>query len=217
MTIAERAAVVQERIAAAAARAGRRPEEVTLVAVTKTHPVATLREAIAAGLRDLGENYVQELAEKMPLVDGARWHFIGHLQRNKAKELAGRVALVHGVDSLALAEAIGKRVPPGQVQDILVQVNLAGETTKSGVSEAEVPALAAGIAALPSVRLRGLMTIPPPDEDNRARFRALAALARRLGLTELSMGMSDDFETAIEEGATLVRVGTAIFGARPKP
>jgi pyridoxal phosphate enzyme (YggS family) len=202
---------IRERIARAAERAGRAPSSVTLIAVSKTVPVERIREAAAAGQRDFGENYVQEMTPKIAEL-AARWHFIGHLQRNKAKDVAGKVALVHTVDTVELAQALGKRAASGQ--DVLAQVNLAGEATKSGVSADELPRLIDGIRGAAGVRLVGLMTIPPPGDDNRARFRQLAELARTHGLAELSMGMSDDFETAIEEGATLVRVGTAIFGAR---
>jgi hypothetical protein len=221
-TIAERLAAVHERIAAAAARAGRAASSVTLVAVSKTHPPSLIREAARAGQRDFGENYVQELVEKRAaLVDldpPPRWHYIGRLQRNKAKDVAGRCALVHAVDGAKLAAEIDRRaLAAGAAQDVLVQVNLSGEATKGGVSEAELPALLDAIRPLARVRCVGLMTMPPPVDDaelNRPFFRRLASLARAHALPELSMGMSDDFEVAIEEGATLVRVGTAIFGAR---
>jgi PLP dependent protein len=217
--IAERLAAVRDRVAAAAARAGR-PGTVTLVAVSKLHPAAAVRAAFAAGAVDLGENYVQELtAKRAELADlPLRWHFIGRLQRNKVRDVAGKVALIHGVDSLLLLQEIGKRAAAaGVVQDLLIQVNVAGEEQKGGVAPDELPALTAACAALPALRLRGLMTMPPLVDDperNRPHFRALAALARAHALAELSMGMSDDLEVAIEEGATLVRVGTAIFGAR---
>ncbi len=217
--IPARLAAVRARIAAAAERAGRSLKDVTLVAVSKTHPAAAVRAAYAAGQRDFGENYAQELVAKraeLADLDDARWHFIGRLQRNKAKDVAG-AALIHAVDGAPLADALARRVPAGARQDVLVQVNIAGETTKAGVSPDEAPALVDAIAALPALRCVGLMTMPPPvaqPEDNRPHFRALAALARRLGLAQLSMGMSDDFEVAVEEGATLVRVGTAVFGAR---
>jgi pyridoxal phosphate enzyme (YggS family) len=209
MTLSERIASVQARVARAAA--GR---AVTLVAVTKTHPPERVREAHAAGLAIFGENYVQELAAKRAaLADLAiAWHFIGHLQKNKAKDVAGQVALIHGVDSLALAQAIDRRAP--RPQDVLVEVNVAGEATKAGVAPAALPELLDGMRGLANVRCRGLMTIPPFGGDNRPHFRRLAELARAHGLPELSMGMSDDFEVAIEEGATIVRVGTALFGAR---
>src|SRR5262249_38680990 len=141
-----------------------------------------------------------------------RWHFVGRLQRNKAKDVVGRVVLIHSVSSAALAAELHKRATT--VQDVLVEVNLAGEATKAGVAPDEVPALLAAIGGFPQLRCTGLMTMPPPGQDNRAHFRALASLARAHGLPQLSMGMSDDFESAIEEGATIVRVGTAIFGPR---
>jgi PLP dependent protein len=208
VTLGERIADVRARIARAAG--GR---AVKLVAVTKTHPVERVREAAAAGLDVLGENYVQELLAKRAALADLRieWHFIGHLQRNKAKDVVGKVALVHGVDSLALAEALARRAT--SPQDILIEVNLGGEASKAGVAPADLPALLAALAPLDGVRCRGLMAIPPPGEGRR-HFRALAALARDHGLPELSMGMSDDFEEAIREGATIVRVGTALFGPR---
>jgi pyridoxal phosphate enzyme (YggS family) len=214
VSLTDRVVQVRARIAAACARARRPESSVTLCAVSKTHPAASVREAHAAGLRDFGENYVQELlAKAAELADlDIRWHYVGHLQRNKAKDVAGRVAMVHGVDSLALAEALDRRAA-GPLP-VLVQVNAGDEASKAGVGWDDVPALVAAIRKLTRVRCDGLMAIPPPGEDNRPRFRRLAALARSLGLAELSMGMSDDFEEAIEEGATIVRVGTAIFGPR---
>jgi pyridoxal phosphate enzyme (YggS family) len=224
--IAERWYAVAAQVAAACARAGRSPAEVTLVAVSKTHPAEAVRAAAAAGARDFGESYAQELATKRQAcgeLGGARWHFIGRLQRNKAKLVAGRVALVHAVDSVELAEELAKRAQ-GAVQPILIAVNVAGEATKGGVDPAAAPALAAAIARVPGVRLDGLMTIPPPSDDpeaSRGSFLALRALRDRLQqelgapLPALSMGMSDDYEVAIACGATHVRIGTAIFGARP--
>jgi PLP dependent protein len=218
--LAERVARVRERVAEAARRAGRNQTEVTLIAVSKTHPPELVREAHRAGLTAFGENYVQELrAKQTALADIAdlAWHFVGGLQRNKAKEVVGRVALLHALDGVPLAEALSRRAPAGVVQDVLVEVNVGGEASKAGVAPADLPALLGALPAFPGVRCRGLMAIPPPalrPEDNRPHFRALAALARAHGLAELSMGMSDDFEVAIEEGATLVRVGTAIFGPR---
>jgi pyridoxal phosphate enzyme (YggS family) len=208
MTLAERIADVRARIARAAA--GR---QITLVAVTKTHPPETVRAAFAAGLSTFGENYVQELgAKQAALADlPVAWHFVGHLQRNKAKDVVGRVALVHGVDSAALAEALARRAT--SIQDVLIEVNVGGEASKAGVAPADLAALLRAIAPLDKVRCRGLMAIPPPG-GGRAHFQRLAALARDHGLPELSMGMSDDFELAVEEGATIVRVGTALFGPR---
>jgi pyridoxal phosphate enzyme (YggS family) len=221
--IAERLAEIQARIAAAAARAGRSPSEVTLIAVSKTHPASAVQEAFAAGARVFGENYVQELRgkqEQLPEL-AVEWHFIGRLQKNKAKDVVGRVALVHTVDSAELAAVLGRRaLAASVVQDVLVEVHLGGEASKGGVAVDGLPGLLQAIAATDGVRCRGLMAIPPPvehAEDNREHFRALAALGRKHGLPLLSMGMSDDFEVAVEEGATHVRVGTAIFGARSYP
>ena len=231
-TIAERWREVRARVDAACRAAGRDPGEVTLIAVSKTHPASAVREAAAAGATDFGENYAQELATKRAELKemepggvvptgGAdvRWHFIGRLQRNKAKLVAGHVALVHAVDSVELAAELGKRA--AGVQPVLLAVNVAGETTKGGVREADAPALARAVAATANVRLDGLMTMPPPGEDPRRYFDALRALRDRLAadigpLPVLSMGMSGDFEAAIACGATHVRIGTAIFGERPR-
>jgi hypothetical protein len=198
------------------------PPSVTLVAVSKTRPAEDVREALAAGQVDFGENYAQELRDKADeLGAGPRWHFIGSLQRNKVKYVVGRASLVHDVDSLALAEEIGKRSGPTPT-GILLGVNM-GEAQKSGVPRGEVLTLAHAVMAVPGVALRGLMTIPPPTDDPEAAapfFAELADLAARgradgLPLTELSMGMSRDWAVAVRHGATLVRVGSAIFGARP--
>lgn len=219
MSLAARLAMVEERIELAATRAGRTRDDVTLVAVSKTHPPELVREAYRAGARVFGENYAQELVVKQAALGdlgGARWHFIGRLQRNKAKDVAGRVALIHAVDSVELGAALGRRAE-GRAQDVLVQVNVAGEDTKAGVAPDALDELLDALARTPNVRVTGLMTMPPPVVDpneNRHWFRALAKLAGTRGLRELSMGMSGDFEVAIEEGATIVRVGTAIFGDR---
>ena len=225
--IAERWRAIAARVAAACERAGRAPAEVTIVAVSKTHPAEAVRAAAAAGARDFGENYAQELAGKLEACGelGARWHFIGRLQRNKARLVAGRVALVHAVDSVELAQELGRRAiaAGAAVQPILLAVNIAGEATKGGAAPEAAPALAAAIAAVPSARLEGLMTMPPPGDDpeaSRGSFLALRALRDRLQqelgapLPALSMGMSGDYEVAIACGATHVRIGTAIFGAR---
>jgi pyridoxal phosphate enzyme (YggS family) len=222
-TIAERWRAVRARVDAACERAGRAPSEVTIIAVSKTHPAAAVREAAAAGATDFGENYAQELAAKRgELGDLAiRWHYIGRLQRNKAKLVAGHVALVHAVDTVELAAELGKRA--AGVQPVLLAVNAAGEETKGGVTAEQAGALARSIATTANVRLDGLMTMPPPSDDpdaSRPYFEALRALRDRLAgelgqpLPVLSMGMSGDFEVAIACGATHVRVGTAIFGAR---
>ena len=214
--IAENLAELRRRITEACARAGRDPASVTLVAVSKTKPAEAVREALAAGQRHFGENYVQEFLPKQQAVgEGAIWHFVGRLQRNKAKDLVGRVALIHGVDSLALAETISRRAAAARViQDVLVEVNFGGEASKGGVAPSESAALLDAMATLVGIRVRGLMVMPPPEEDPRPHFRAARELAAARGLPELSMGMTADFEVAIEEGSTLVRIGTAAFGKR---
>lgn len=220
---------VRARIALAAQSVGRDPGSVTLVAVSKTRSAEEIAAAYAAGARDFGENYVQELVGKSTaLRDLAdlRWHFIGHLQRNKAKAVAGLCTLIHSVDSLRLAEALSARAEAvGRVQPILLQVDLAGEATKSGCPVSELDELVAGVMNLAGLDWQGLMTITPlvaDPEAARPYYRALAAVAERLRaqgvapghLRHLSMGMSNDYEVAITEGATLVRVGTALFGPR---
>jgi pyridoxal phosphate enzyme (YggS family) len=218
MSIAARLDEVRARIAEACHLAGRDPRTVRLVAVSKTRTAAECAEAIAAGQRDLGENYAQELRDKARELAqaGARWHYIGPLQRNKVKYVVGVAALVHAVDSLAILEEIAARASKlGVVQHCLVQVNVAGEAQKSGCAPAELPSLVAAFQAHPSVTLDGLMVIPSAEGDPRPHFRRLRELAQAHALPELSMGMSGDFEAAVAEGATLVRVGTAIFGERP--
>ncbi len=205
---------VRERIAAACARAGRSAAEVQLVAVSKTQPIEKLREAFAAGQKIFGENYAQELRAKAEALPGAEWHFIGALQSNKARIVVGRASLIHTCDRLALAKELAKRTQG--VQRVLLEVNIGKEPQKSGALPEDVPALLEAVRALPALSCEGLMCIPPASGDPRQHFRALRELARRLGLRELSMGMSADYETAIEEGATIVRVGTAIFGERPR-
>ncbi|HTM20829.1 MAG TPA: YggS family pyridoxal phosphate-dependent enzyme [Kofleriaceae bacterium] len=226
LSLSERWGQIQVRAATAALRAGVDPAAVTVVAVSKGQPAAAVEEAIAAGVRDLGENYAQELAAKQLEVRGAvraRWHFIGKLQRNKVKQVVGRSALIHAVDSADLAAEIDRRArAAGVLQPILVAVNVGGEEQKSGVSPVAVDELLDAVAALPALRCEGLMTMPPLEEQaeaNRPRFAALRTLRDRLAqpdrpLRQLSMGTTADFEIAIEEGATLVRVGTAIFGPR---
>jgi pyridoxal phosphate enzyme (YggS family) len=214
---------VRQRIADAERVAGRAAGSVRLVAISKKMTAADVQLALAAGQRDFGENYGQELRDKRAAVDGPRWHFVGPLQTNKVKYVAGQVALVHSVDSVALLDAIDARGVP---QACLVQVNVAGERQKRGVSTADLPALLDRFAALANVRCEGLMVIPPLDDEpeaSRASFAALRALRDvhagagrpHVDLRELSMGMSHDLEVAIAEGAKLVRVGTAIFGERP--
>ncbi len=209
---------LEVRIAAACARAGRARSEVTLVAVTKTFPASDVELAIAAGAADVGENKVQEARDKQPLVTAAaRWHLIGHLQSNKAKDAVHLFDVIHSVDSFDLAHRIGRIAAAiGKRQDILLQVNIGNEDQKSGVWPDDVPSQISKIAAIDSVRLLGLMAIPPMDEGENVRFyfRELRALRDEAGLPELSMGMTDDFEAAIEEGSTIIRVGRAIFGSR---
>lgn len=221
-------AAVRSRIVAACARARRSPADVQLVAVTKTVAPERIRAMLAAGQTLFGENRVQEALGKISeLGPQARWHLIGHLQRNKVRQAVGVFDLLHGVDSIELAREIDRRAAAaGRVQAVLVQVNVGDEETKSGVSVAELPALLDGVAGCPALELRGLMAVPPPverAEQSRGWFARLRELrdqaSRRLlrPLPELSMGMTDDFEVAIEEGATLVRVGRALFGERPRP
>jgi pyridoxal phosphate enzyme (YggS family) len=211
---------VRERVARAAERAGRRAEDVLLVGVSKTVDVERIRAAVEAGLAALGENRVQEARDKIAVLGRpVPWHLVGHLQTNKVKDALELFDLVHSLDRLELARECDRRARArGRPVDALLQVNVAGEASKGGVAPDDVEAAMAAIAALDHVRVRGLMAIPPevarPD-DARPWFRALAALAARHRLAELSMGMSADFEVAIEEGATMVRVGTAIFGPRP--
>jgi len=227
--IARDLARVRTRLAAAARRAGRSPDDVTLCAVSKHQPAAAIRAAYAAGQRRFAENYAQELRDKAAeLADLAslEWHFIGPLQRNKVKYVVGTAALVQSVDSVPLLTELSRRAAAvGAALPCLAEVNIAGEASKSGVEPDDLPALLDAFAALPAVTCIGLMMMPPfsdDPEEARPHFRALRALrdreaARprpRVELRQLSMGMSGDFEVAIEEGATLVRVGTAIFGAR---
>lgn len=222
---------VLERLAEAARASGRTPGDVRLVAVSKLHPADAVRELAALGQRDFGENYVQEALGKMetlalPCPD-LRWHFIGHLQTNKVKYVAGRFSLIHTLDSDRLARALHERsLKLGRTQDVLIQVNLGGEEAKTGVSREELPGLAESLAGLSALRLEGLMLLPPFFDDPEAArpyFRELRQLRDdlevRLGMSlpVLSMGMSGDFEAAIAEGATHVRVGTSIFGHRACP
>ncbi|WP_225071128.1 YggS family pyridoxal phosphate-dependent enzyme [Desulfuromonas sp. CSMB_57] len=218
---------IRECMNAACHRAGRNPAAVRLVAVSKTKPAALIEEAAAAGQNLFGENYVQEFIDKREAIKSpVEWHFIGALQTNKVKYLPGKVQLIHSVDRLSLAREIDRQwARIDAVADILIQLNLGMETTKAGTEEAELEALVRAAAALPRLRIRGLMALPPyldDPEEVRPYFRRLSELATAVdalripGVTmaELSMGMSHDFEVAIEEGATLVRVGSAIFGER---
>lgn len=230
MTIAANCRIINERISAAARRAGRSPEAVRLVAVSKTQPAPAVREAAAAGHCLFGENYVQELVTKTAEVaEPVEWHFIGGLQSNKVRQIAGLVTLIHSVDRLSLAEEIDRQWGKlDKVADVLIQVNISRESTKSGTSSAELIQLVRAVAELPHVRVRGLMTMPPFFDDPEGARPFFAELRRLAGVVaaeniagvemgELSMGMSGDFEVAIEEGATLVRVGSAIFGERQYP
>ena len=195
------------------------PPGVTLVAISKTQPPEAIREAYRAGQRHFGENYAQEWrakAEALADLPDLVWHFVGGLQTNNARLLAGRVQWVHTVDRIELARELSRRTAAaGAALKVLLEVNVGGEAQKSGCAPAEVAALAATVRGLPGLSLEGLMCIPPPEADPRPHFRALRALRDALGLRELSMGMSADWRVAVAEGATLVRLGTAIFGARP--
>jgi hypothetical protein len=218
--LSDRIAMVQHRIAQAAQRAGRDVADITLVAVTKKVPPEIVDEAVAGGLRLFGESKVQEARAKIPLVSGrAHWQMIGHLQSNKARDAVMLFELIHSVDTVHLALELNKWADrAGKTQEILLEVNVAGEKSKFGMPPDEVESAVEQIGAMNRLRVRGLMTIAPFVEDVenvRPYFRRLRALRDRLGLEELSMGMTHDFEAAIEEGATLVRVGTAIFGERP--
>ena len=229
-SIAERAARVRDRIAEAAHRAGRDPREVTLVAVTKTRPLETVRAAVAAGLRDLGENRVQELVEKSDALPGesaggaVRWHLIGSLQRNKARDAAARADLFHALDSLRLANALDKwAAQAGRVLPVLVQVNISDEDAKHGLAPDATLDLLAAVGERPNLRLVGLMGMAAIAKDEGDLDRVVRPAFQRLRrlyddapapLSVLSMGMSGDFGVAVEEGATHVRVGTALFGPR---
>jgi pyridoxal phosphate enzyme (YggS family) len=227
MTISRKLAHINERIRTAAEKAGRDPASVRLVAVSKTRPAADVIAAFQAGQTVFGENYIQELVPKLTEVrEAVQWHFIGHLQSNKVKYIAGQVALIHSVDRVSLAQEIDRQWGKlGNICDVLIQVNISGEATKSGTTEAGATKLVRECALLPNIRVKGLMTMPPFFDDPDAARPYFAEL-RRLSETvssqqiagvemvELSMGMSGDFEAAIQEGATLVRIGTAIFGER---
>ena len=213
---------VRERIALPCQRSGRDASSVQLVSVSKGHPEELIRVAYDAGMRVFGENYAQELAEKATRLSDLSdigWRFIGHLQRNKIKLIERAQATVDTVDSLRLAEAISARATArGATVEVLVQVNIGDERQKSGCKPEEVPALVESVRALPNVTLRGLMTVAPhleDAEDTRPFFAALRELAQAQGLPELSMGMTHDLDQAVEEGSTMLRIGTAIFGPRP--
>lgn len=225
--IQENVRKVEKCIDEACIKAGRVKSEVTLVAVSKTKPVSLLREAYDAGIRDFGENRVQELLEKIPEMPAdIRWHMIGHLQRNKVKDIVGRVSLIHSVDSLRLAEEISREASKkGVAADILLEVNVSGEESKFGIPVKEAAELAEAVSKLPAIHIRGLMTVAPIQEEpeqNRPFFRKLKQLSvdirqknvNNITMDVLSMGMTGDFAAAIAEGATCVRVGTGIFGER---
>ena len=225
-----RLAAVRRRIDSACAQAGRPVEGVRLLAVSKTQPADAVRAAVAAGQHAFGENYVQEALDKIAALADLRaqieWHLIGPLQSNKTRPVAEAFDWVHSVDRLKIAQRLAEQRPPGLPPlQLGLQVNVSGEASKSGLAPAEVPGVARAVAALPRLRLRGLMSIPAPVqglEAQRAPHRALRELlealnAQGLALDTLSMGMSDDLEAAVAEGATMVRVGTAVFGARPAP
>ncbi|WP_085587719.1 MULTISPECIES: YggS family pyridoxal phosphate-dependent enzyme [unclassified Pseudomonas] len=221
-TLADNLSAISARIASAAQAAGREPASVQLLAVSKTKPASAIREIHAAGVCDFGENYLQEALTKqqalgdLPLI----WHFIGPIQSNKTKAIAEHFDWVHSVDRLKIAQRLSEQRPAGLAPlNICLQVNVSGEDSKSGCAPADLPALAKAVAALPNLRLRGLMAIPEPTDDRAAQEAAFATLRQLqegldLGLDTLSMGMSHDLEAAIAQGATWVRIGTALFGAR---
>lgn len=213
---------VKRRVAQAAASVGRDPSDVTIVAVSKGAPIEAVRHLWESGHRDLGENRAQELAARSQTLPDARWHFIGRLQTNKVKHLVGRVEMIHSVDRLELARQIAHRLP--EAVEVLMEVNVSGEGTKAGVAMGDAEALVGDLLRVDHLRLTGLMTMAPVDTDpeaSRPLFRRLAQLRDRLGsefpqasIHHLSMGMSQDYVVAVQEGATVVRVGTAIFGPR---
>jgi len=218
--IEQRLTDLRERVAAAALRAGRRPEDITLVAVSKTKPAADILAAYQAGQRHFGESYVQEFEQKsreLTNLPGAVFHFIGKLQSNKAKQAAKLFQVIQTVDSEKIARRLNAA---GHSLDVFIEVKISAEEAKGGAPEEQLPELKRYIESCDNLRLRGLMGMPPWSDDgehSRPYFRKLRALGEQLGLAELSMGMSHDFEAAIEEGATLVRIGTALFGKRVYP
>ncbi|WP_017365683.1 YggS family pyridoxal phosphate-dependent enzyme [Methylococcus capsulatus] len=224
LELQENLQAVRQRIRGAEQACGRPEDSVRLVAVSKTQPAAVLRAAYDLGQREFGENYLQEAMEKQDLLADLDivWHFIGPIQSNKTRLLAERFDWVHSIDRLKIAQRLNDQRPPGRAPlNVCIQVNIGGEPTKSGVTPAAVAELAQAVAALPRLRLRGLMAIPAPTADEREQRAAFSRLRELLeglgmpGLDTLSMGMSDDLEAAVAEGTTLVRVGTAIFGRRP--
>lgn len=225
-SIADNIRYVLDQVRGAAERVSRDTSEISVIAVTKTVAVERIEQAVAAGLKVLGENRVQELNEKYSRLPGVEWHLIGHLQSNKVKYIVDKIALLHSLDSISLAEEIDKRMAQlGRAMDVLVQVNIADESTKFGIKPAETEEFIDKIRSLPGIRIQGLMTIGPyaaTEQEIRGVFRQLRLLAdkvKAIGFPEvemkhLSMGMSNDYRIAVEEGATLIRVGSTIFGQR---
>ena len=227
MSISENLRIVEDKIAVACKRAGRERDEVKLIAVSKTQPVEAIGEAIEYGINSFGENRVQELREKMEIInDNLDWHLIGHLQTNKVKYVVGKVSLIHSLENVRLAEALDKEAAKlGVTVDVLVEVNVAKEDTKFGVNPEEVENFIIEVSKYPNIKIKGLMTVAPYtdiSEENRKYFRQLKKIMvdlnskniHNVSMNVLSMGMTGDYEVAIEEGATLVRVGTGIFGSR---
>ena len=226
--VAENLAAIQERVEVAASRSGRKAADVTIVGVSKAFPVELIREAFDLGVRHFGESRVQEWESKAPAVEnlGATWHLVGHLQRNKAARAIGLFHTIDSLDSLPLAEKLNKAAGEGRRLPVLIEVRMDPTTTKTGCDPAELPRLAEGVLLMPRLELRGLMTVPELKAELQAVrpvFRQLRGIRDRISkdldwpLPELSMGMSRDFDVAIEEGATQIRVGTALFGTRPAP
>ncbi len=217
---------VRERVRKSAEKVGRDPDEIKIVAVTKTVPVEKIKLAVESGLTILGENRVQELLEKDPALSGVEWHLIGHLQTNKVKYIVDKVSMLHSLDSIGLAGEISKRMNTlGRVMEVLVQVNVAGEESKFGIKPSEAVGFVDAVRKLPGLKLKGLMTIAPmvtDPEETRPVFRQLKNLAEEIKtmgypeveMSHLSMGMSNDYKVAVEEGATLIRLGSTIFGSR---
>jgi len=217
--LATRISEVRQRIASACSRAGRRPDEITLLAVTKVFPAGAILDAHACGLREFGENYVQEFEDKSPLVrslSGTRFHLIGHLQSNKSRKAGELFDVVQTIDSPKLARRLDELAKP---MEVMIEVKLSNEEAKHGCATGDLPALIDAVRACPNLKLTGLMTMPPWSDDpepSRPYFARLRELSQHHGLTKLSMGMSHDLEVAIEEGSTIVRIGTALFGSRKK-
>lgn len=226
MSIAQNLEEINAKIAAAAEKSGRKRSDILLLAVTKTIDVQRIKEVMDCGYTELGENKVQEIMDKYEALPDAKWHLIGHLQTNKVKYIADKVKLIHSVDSLKLGSEISKRcAAAGRTMDVLVEINIAGEEAKHGVAPQEAEALALALSQLPNIKVKGLMTVAPYDpvpENNRKYFKKMKEIFvdikaknyDNIDMEHLSMGMTNDYETAIEEGADIVRIGTGIFGAR---